>query len=84
MTKKISPAQDHIRLMEARIEKQTAEVERLKGLGLDAIDGERRLALLRRALDEIRIQLGHLSPTDLDARRAIDAAMKVLSGTRKS
>lgn len=67
-----------------RIEKQIAEVERLKALGLDATDGERRLALLRRALEEVRIQLGHLSPTEMDARRAIDAAMKVLSGTRKS
>jgi hypothetical protein len=70
--------------MESRIETQTAEVERLKGLGLDVTDGERRLALLRRALQEVRIQLGHLSPTDLDARRDIDAAMKVLSRPRKS
>lgn len=83
MTKKLSPARDHTRLMESRIETQTAEVERLKGLGLDATDGERRLALLRRALEEVRIQLSHLSPTNLDARRT-DAAMKLLSGTRKS
>jgi hypothetical protein len=76
MTKKNSPVRDHIRLMESRIEQQTTEIERLKRLSQDASDGERRLGMLRRELEEVRIQLGHHSPTDMDARRAdIDAAM---------
>jgi hypothetical protein len=85
MTKKLCPVRDHIRLMESRIEQQTTEIERLKRLGQDASDGERRLGLLRRALEEVRIQLSRLSPTDLDAKGTdIDAAMKVLPGTGKS
>jgi hypothetical protein len=85
MPNKLSPVRDHIRLMETRIEQQAAEVNRLRQLGQDTTAGERRLFLLHRALEEMRIQLGHLSPTDLDARRAdVDAAMRVLSGMRKT
>jgi hypothetical protein len=54
MTKKVSPARDHIRLIEARIEQQIVENERLKSLGQDATAGERRLFLLHRALRNAR------------------------------
>jgi len=71
--------------MEARIEQQTADIDRLKLLGQDATAGERRLFLLHHALAEMRVQLGHLSPTNLDANRAdIDAAMRFLSGGQKT
>jgi hypothetical protein len=84
MTKKVSPARDHIRLIEARIEQQIVENERLKSLGQDATAGERRLFLLHRALEEMRVQLGSLSPTDLDSRRAdIAIALKMLSAPQR-
>jgi hypothetical protein len=39
-----------------------AEIERLKQSGQDVSDSTRRLYLLLRALDEMRIQLAQLSP----------------------
>lgn len=51
------------RLMENRIEEQTATIEQLKQSGQDASKPLNRLNLLRRVLGEMRIQLGHLSPT---------------------
>ena len=56
--------------MEHRIEQQTALVERLKQSGEDIADPSRRLWLLQAALEEMRIQLGHLSPTAMDAKRS--------------
>lgn len=70
MTTDSSPAFKHVRTMEARIEQQMASVARLQQSGQDTSDAERRLELLRHALEEMRIQLGHLSPTERDARRA--------------
>jgi len=55
---------EHIRVMEGRITKQKAAIERLRMLRQDASDAERRLMLLRVALDEMRIQLAQLTPTE--------------------
>ena len=69
-----NPALVHIRRMELRIEQQTLSIERLQQFGQDTSEAIRRLKLLRHALDEMRIQLGQLSPTNLDERRpAVDA-----------
>ena len=65
-----SSVTEHIRLMESRIEQQTAAIERLKRSAQDTSEAVRRLKLLERALEEIRIQLGQLSPTALDGRRS--------------
>ncbi len=64
-----SPAGNHIQMMELRIQRQVESIERQKQAGEDTADSERRLALLRRALDEMRIQLGQLSPTERDQKR---------------
>jgi hypothetical protein len=77
MATDLNPAFEHIRTMESRIEQQTALIERLQQSGQDTSDAERRLGLLRHALEEMRIQLGQLSPTELDAKRAdIGTALK--------
>ena len=69
MTSGQSPASIHIRMMELRIEQQVESIERLKQSGQDTADAERRLSLLQRALGEMRLQLGQLSPTELDNKR---------------
>jgi hypothetical protein len=69
MTSDQSPASSHIRMMELRIEQQVESIERLKQSGEDVSEAERRLFLLQRALDEMRIQLGQLSPTERDNKR---------------
>ena len=74
MSSDANPALVHIRRMELRIEQQTLSIERLKQVGEDTSPALQRLRLLRHALDEMRIQLGQLSPTNLDDRRpAVDA-----------
>jgi hypothetical protein len=69
MTSGQSPASTHIRMMELRIEQQVESIERLKQSGEDTADAERRLSLLQRALIEMRVQLGQLSPTEQDNKR---------------
>ena len=69
--------------MESRIEQQAASIERARLLGQDTSDAKRRLKLLCRALDEMRIQLGSLSPTELDAKRPKEAALTAHSGSEK-
>jgi hypothetical protein len=80
----VSAAADHhVRVMEARIEKQKALVQELEAAGADAAEQIQRLDLLVRVLDEMRIQLGKLSPTELDAKRSDTAiALRMLSETR--
>ena len=60
----IAAAIEHIRVMEGRITKQVAAIERLRILREDASRAERRLRLLRAALEEMRIQLAQLTPTE--------------------
>ena len=64
-----SPAGAHVRMMELRIEQQVELIERLKQSGQDTSEAVRRLSLLQHALDEMRIQLGQLSPTARDKKR---------------
>jgi hypothetical protein len=59
----LSAAIEHIRLMEGRITKQEAAIERLRILREATADAEQRLRLLRAALEEMRIQLAQLTPT---------------------
>jgi hypothetical protein len=72
-----SAAIEHIRVMDGRITKQEDAIERLRMLREDASDAERRLRLLRAALDEMRIQLAQLTPT-AEQVAAIKAAINNL------
>ena len=64
----------HIRLMEARIEEQIKEIELLKTENRDATASVQRLELLRRALDEMCVQLRQLTPTVMDGKRGLRSA----------
>jgi len=80
MTGTISGPGDHIRVMETRIAEQAAEIERLRLFGQDISEAMRRLKLLHHALDEMRIQLGRLSLSEMDARRSdVAIALRMLS-----
>ena len=64
-------ASEHIRLMEGRIEEQLNKIDNLRQKGADSTEAMKRLNLLQRALQEIRAQLGSLSPTPQDGKRSI-------------
>jgi hypothetical protein len=64
-------ASEHIRLMEGRIEEQVNKVEKLRQRGADSTEAMKRLNLLQRALQEMRAQLGSLSPTPQDGKRSV-------------
>ena len=55
---------EHIRIMEGRIRQQEAAIGYLKTAGLDTSAAVRRLNLLHSALEEMRIQLAQLTPTE--------------------
>ena len=57
-------ALQHIRRMEKRIEQQNAVIVELTQEGKDTLEAANRLVLLRRALEEMRIQLYGLLPTE--------------------
>lgn len=69
MTSDQNPAGTHLQMMEHRIEQQIEKIERLKQSGEDTTEAVRRLSLLQHALNEMRIQLGQLSPTERDNNR---------------
>ena len=69
MTSDQSPADSHLRTMELRIQQQIELIERLKQFGQDTTDAVRRLSLLQHAINEMRIQLGQLSPTERDGKK---------------
>jgi hypothetical protein len=73
-----------IRQMETRIERQSALIERLKQAGQDTSGAVYRLGLLHRALDEMRIQLGQLSPTPLDAKRPSESPLAAFLSKRQA
>jgi hypothetical protein len=78
-TAKAAAAQ-HVHVMETRIEKQRALIQQLEAEGADPAEQIRRLDLLVRTLEEMRIQLGCLSPTELDEKRSDMAiALRMLS-----
>ena len=55
--------------MAARIDKQAKEIEQLRVAGEDTKAAVRKLALMKHAMDEMRLQLGQLSPTTSDRKR---------------
>jgi hypothetical protein len=57
-------ANQHIRQMEARIAQQTALIAELRQSGQDTLDATRKLALLHHALEEMRLLIGGLVPTE--------------------
>lgn len=69
MTSDQNPAGTHLQMMERRIEQQIEKIEHLKQSGEDTSEAVRRLSLLQHALNEMRIQLGQLSPTKRDNNR---------------
>jgi hypothetical protein len=64
-------AREHIDLMRARIARQTALIVELRQTGQDTLEATRRLALLHHALEEMRILMGGLVPTEARARLKI-------------
>jgi hypothetical protein len=60
-----SAALDHLRLMEVRIEHQAEIITRLKISGEDTLEASQKLVLLRRALEEMRLQISQLLPSEL-------------------
>jgi hypothetical protein len=70
MASEQNPASSHLRMMELRIERQLETIERQKQAGEETTAAVARLKLLQRALDEMRIQLGQLSPTERDKTRS--------------
>ena len=75
-----NPALVHIRRMELRIEQQTLSIARLQQFGEDTSAALQRLKLLRHALDEMRIQLVQLAPTNLDDKRPAMEAIRLRLG----
>jgi len=67
-----SAALEHLRLMEVRIEHQTELITRLKCSGEDTLEASQKLVLLRRALEEMRLQITQLLPAE--ARSMIASA----------
>jgi hypothetical protein len=61
-------ASEHIHLMQARIAQQTALIVQLRQAGQDTLEATRRLALLHHALQEMRLLLGDLVPTEAKPR----------------
>lgn len=64
MDQTATAALEHLRLMQARIEQQTALIVQQRASGEDTIEAARRLTLLHRAFEEMRMQLGELLPTE--------------------
>lgn len=61
----------HVQLMEKRIDQQNALIVELRQTGQDTGAAVQRLVLLRSALEEMRLQLGGLLPTEsLDRLKA--------------
>jgi type I restriction-modification system DNA methylase subunit len=80
----VSGPGEHIRVMETRITEQSAEIERLRLHGQDTSEAVSRLSLLHHALHEMRIQLGHLSLNNMDAKRTdVAVALRMLSQEEK-
>lgn len=57
-------ARQHIEVMEARIQQQTALIVELRQAGQDTLEAARRLALLHHAMEEMRVLLGEIPPPE--------------------
>jgi hypothetical protein len=75
-----NPALVHVRRMELRIAQQNLSIERLQQFGQDTTEAHQRLKLLQHALDEMRIQLGQLTPTGQDLKRPAADAIRAKLG----
>ena len=64
MDRTSTAAREHIDLMQARIARQTALIVELRQSGQDTLEAARRLALLHHALEEMRLLIGNLVPTE--------------------
>ena len=64
-------AREHIDLMRTRIARQTTLIAELRQSGQDTLEATRRLALLQHALEEMRILMGDMVPTEARARLKI-------------
>jgi hypothetical protein len=68
MDETATAAIEHIQQMEARIAQQKALIAQLQRSGQDTLEATRRLALLHHALEEMRILIGGLLPTEVRDR----------------
>jgi hypothetical protein len=68
MPSKADPADAHLRVIEGRIKAQSAFVQSLNQNGQDASSAVRRLNLLLKALEEMRLHLPQLAETDMDKK----------------
>ena len=83
MPSKADPADAHLRVMEERIKAQRALVEKLNQKERDAAGAVRRLNLLLKALEEMRLHLPQLAETDMDKKNGrSDALMTRLLGKK--
>lgn len=83
MAPKLPPALEHIRRMETRIERQTATIGQINRSGQDTSQAVNRLNLLRRALEEMRLQLGQLSLSEMDRKRPESSALQFSVARKK-
>jgi hypothetical protein len=83
MAPKFSPAYEHIRRMEERIQQQRELIAGLRAQGEDSTAATTRLALMARALEEMQFQLGSLSPSDQDTERPKNAQTHPASAGKK-
>jgi hypothetical protein len=68
-------AVQHVRVIEARIDKQKALVEQLEASGEDATEQIGRLKLLKLALEEMIIHCGRLAPSSTEVAHAKRTAL---------
>ena len=69
--------------MAARIDKQAKEIEQLRVTGQDTRAAVQKLSLMKHAMDEMRLQLGQLSPTTGDRKRPNGPADSPAQAARK-
>ena len=83
MPRKADPADAHLRVIEGRIKAQSAFVQSLNQNGQDASSAVRRLNLLLKALEEMRLHLPQLAETDMDKKNGrSDVLMTRLLGKK--
>ena len=64
MDRTSAAALKHLQTMETRINQQTALITELRQSGEDTLEAAQRLVLLRNALEDMRLYLGGLLPSE--------------------
>ena len=83
MPSNADPADAHLRVMEERIKAQSAFVQSLNQNAQDASGAVRRLNVLLKALEEMRLHLPQLAETVMDKKNGrSDALMTRLLGKK--